>query len=126
MYERIYYRSKRIKKKEEKYLSWKIHDIFIAKLKNGETIIRKVKGNSMTPLIKSGDSLTITYVNLNEIQKGDVVYCKVGGYIYCHLVTGIKTESCNLRFKISNNHGHDNGWTSTIYGKVMEVNGSKI
>lgn len=69
----------------------------IQKLLAGETVIVKGKGNSMTPKLKSGEA------------------CKVKGHIYLHLVTGVSGNT----YKISNNHGHDNGWTKQVYGKYV-------
>jgi hypothetical protein len=37
--------------------------------------------------------------------------------IDAHLITKI---DCG-RYMIANNHGFENGWTSTIYGKVINI-----
>lgn len=77
----------------------------------------KVFGNSMTPLLKSGS--TLAYAQFDKYEKGDIVFCKVKGrYIDAHLITAVDAEG---RYLISNNHGHDNGWTKQIYGKVVGV-----
>jgi hypothetical protein len=78
-------------------------------------------GNSMTPRIKSGQLLTLAPVKPPEVSEGDAVLCKVRGHWYVHLVTGKRETKGNTLFKISNNHGHDNGWTSQVYGKVVKV-----
>lgn len=91
----------------------------IEKLKAGETIISKEPGNSMVPIIKHRQPVRIRPVkNWNELEVGDVAYCKVKGNVYTHLVTA-KNEKRGLQ--ISNNHGHVNGWTKTVYGKIIEV-----
>ena len=80
------------------------------------------KGNSMEPKIKSGQKHVLEHVtDLNTIEINDVVYCKVQGVYYTHLVTAIKKNGDSLLFQISNNHGHVNGWTKQVFGKVIEV-----
>jgi hypothetical protein len=104
-------------------------EAYIARLKNGETISFRSKGNSMTPRIKSGDKCTYIPVNDTEdISKGDMVYCHVGKYYFTHLVTGIKGSGKDTLFQISNNHGYVNDWIpiSQIYGKVIQINGKPV
>jgi hypothetical protein len=54
-----------------------------------------------------------------EIEKNDIVLCRVGRAQYLHLVSAIK----NGRFQISNNKGHVNGWVGldNIYGICIAV-----
>jgi len=87
------------------------------KLEAGETIENtSEKGNSMTPLLKSGEKHTLIPVKLEDVELGDIVFCKVKGSYYTHLVTACSEDKgC----QISNNHGHINGWTKQIYGKVI-------
>lgn len=88
-------------------------------LLRGETIISKEPGNSMTPKIKHRQPVRIRPVkNWEEVEIGDIVYCKVAGRIYTHLVTA---KNDKRGCQIGNNHGHINGWTKIIYGKVIEV-----
>ena len=70
----------------------------------------------MTPRIKSGQLLTLT-PNIDHVKIGDIVFCRVKGNYYIHLVTAIDGK----RFQISNNHGRINGWTKTIFGKVIKI-----
>ena len=91
----------------------------LEKLANGETIIIAPHGNSMTPKIYSGDSITVEPVLYSDIEVGDVVLCKVRGNIYVHLVKAHKGN--REQFLIGNNHGHINGWTKTIYGRVIKI-----
>jgi hypothetical protein len=96
------------------------HDAYIARLRAGDTITRRGKGNSMTPIIKSGQKQTLAPVrSLDDIKKGDAVYCKVGRFIFTHKVTAIRGD----QVQISNNHGHVNGWITidNIYGKLIKV-----
>ena len=69
----------------------------------------------MVPLINSGDLVSID--PSLKIEKGDIVLCKVNGRQYLHLVKGIKGS----QYLIGNNKGGINGWTSQIYGKVVNV-----
>lgn len=88
----------------------------IDRLLAGETVIVGGKGNSITPKLKSGEYVIVEPITEDtKIKKRDIVLCKVKGNIYLHLVTGISGNS----YKISNNHGHDNGWTTKIYGKYV-------
>ena len=88
------------------------------KLLDGETIVSKEPGNSMTPLIKSKQPVKIEPTTWEEVEKGDIVYCKVKGNYYTHLVSA-KNDKKGVQ--ISNNKGHVNGWTKQVYGKVVEV-----
>lgn len=75
----------------------------------------KAFGSSMLPILKSGSLLT--FEKASEYKIGDIVFCKVKGrYIDAHKI--VKTDA-NKGFLIANNHGHENGWTRTIYGKVI-------
>jgi hypothetical protein len=90
----------------------------IQDLIDGKTIISREPGNSMTPLIKSRQPVKIEPATWEDIKKGDIVYCKVRGNVYEHLCTAVnKKRGC----QISNNHGHVNGWTKTVYGKIIEI-----
>ncbi len=75
----------------------------------------KAFGSSMLPILKSGSQLA--FAKVKEYRIGDIVFCKVKGrYIDAHLI--IKTDA-HKGFLIANNHGFENGWTRTIYGKVV-------
>jgi len=60
----------------------------LEKLQNGETFITSEKGNSMSPLIKSGQNHKLTPVTWEDCNEHDIVYCKVKGNFYTHLVKG--------------------------------------
>jgi len=90
-----------------------------------ENGIGKMKcfGNSMLPKL-SNPSLN-TFVVAEDYFAGDIVFCKVKGrWIDSHLIT----QKCNKKgWMISNNHGHQNGWTRKVFGKVIvseDKNGS--
>lgn len=75
----------------------------------------KAFGQSMKPILESGSLLT--FEKRSSYDVGDIVFCKVKGrYIDAHKITKI---DCQGRYLISNNHGHDNGWTGQIFGKVV-------
>ena len=54
-------------------------------------------------------------LGIKDVKKKDIVLCKVKGNHYLHLVKAVGKK----RVLIGNNHGHINGWTKNIYGKVV-------
>jgi len=91
----------------------------IPKLQSGSEVTFKPHGNSMTPLIYSGDTVTVSPITPeSKINVNDIVFCKVKGNIYLHLVKAV--NGAGDKFLIGNNHGKINGWTSRnkIYGKL--------
>ncbi len=93
---------------------------YIAKLKDGETVKFRPRGNSMSGKIESGQLCTVTPVqDPSELSVGDIVLCKVNGSQYIHLIKAIQGK----RFQIGNNRGRINGWitASSIYGKCIRV-----
>lgn len=93
-------------------------NINIEKLLNGESVINKEPGNSMLPILKSKQPVRLNPITWEECEVDDIVLCKVRGNVYTHLVKG-KNDKRGLL--IGNNHGHINGWTKTVYGKVVEI-----
>jgi len=89
----------------------------LEKLINGETFITSENGNSMFPKIKSGQNHKLAPASISDINIGDIVYCKVKGNFYTHIVKAKGEKGC----LIGNNHGKINGWTKSIYGKVIEI-----
>ena len=90
----------------------------LEKLLNGETFTTHEKGNSKVPLIKSSQEHILTPVKWEDAEIGDIVYCKVKGNFYTHLVKGKDIVKGCL---IGNNRGRINGWTRNVYGKVIEI-----
>jgi len=88
------------------------------KLLSGETIISKEPGNSMLPLIKSRQPVRIKPATWENVEIGDIVYCKVKGNYYTHLVKAINKDKGCL---IGNNRGGINGWTKRVFGKIIEI-----
>ncbi len=94
-------------------MNWKIQ-----KLQDGETIISKEPGNSMLPLLKSKQAVRIAPIGWEDCEVVDIVYCKVRGNVFTHLVKGKNNKRGLL---IGNNHGRINGWTKNVYGKVIAI-----
>jgi hypothetical protein len=90
----------------------------VEKLLKGETIISREPGNSMFPILKSRQPVELTPTTWEQVNVGDIVYCKVHGNLYTHLV---KAKNEDRGVQIGNNHGHVNGWTKQVYGKVTRI-----
>lgn len=99
-------------------MGWAI--AYIEKLKNGETVEFRPRGNSMKGKIESGQLCTVEPIaDCASLQKGDIVLCKVNGNEYLHLIKAIQGK----RFQIGNNRGRINGWvgTNAIFGKCVKI-----
>jgi hypothetical protein len=93
-------------------------DQHIADLRAGKTVQFRPHGDSMRPLIKSGQ--LVTCEPLQQPPKvGDIVLCLVGTKQYVHLVKALGSGSV----QIGNNHGKINGWASlyNVFGIVVKV-----
>ena len=100
-------------------MSWATH--YIKKLQEGERVSFRPRGNSMRGKISSGQLCTVVPIEDHaELEKGDIVLCKVKGNQYLHLIKAIKDGP---RFLIGNNVGGTNGWisTSAVYGRLVSV-----
>jgi phage repressor protein C with HTH and peptisase S24 domain len=91
----------------------------IERLKRGERVSFRPRGNSMAPRIKSGDLCTVDPADHATLESGDIVLCRVRGAEYLHFVKAIQGE----RFQIGNNRGGINGWIGAngIFGKLVKV-----
>jgi hypothetical protein len=92
---------------------------YIDKLRNGETVQFRPRGNSMSGKIESGQLCTVVPAKPDELKAGDIVLCKVNGCQYIHLIKARQGD----RFQIGNNRGRINGWIglNAIYGKCVRV-----
>jgi hypothetical protein len=93
---------------------------YITKLKLGETVSFRPRGNSMQGKIESGQLCTVELINdYGTLEKGDIVLCKVNGSEYLHLIKAIQGK----RFQIGNNRGRINGWITenSIFGKCVKI-----
>ena len=90
----------------------------IERLQAGETIISREKGNSMSRTIKSGQPVRIAPIkSLDDIQVGDIVFARFGHQCYTHKVWAKGDKGC----LIGNQTKPSNGWTTNVYGKVVDV-----
>lgn len=90
----------------------------LERLQNGETFITSEKGNSMIPLIKSGQDHKLEPAKWEDVEVDDIVYCKVKSSFFTHLV---KSKDQTKGVQIGNNKGHINGWTKQVYGVVTHI-----
>jgi hypothetical protein len=93
---------------------------YITKLKLGETVSFRPRGNSMQGKIESGQLCTVEPIDdYVTLEKGDIVLCKVNGSEYLHLIKAIQGK----RFQIGNNRGRINGWitANSIFGKCVKI-----
>jgi hypothetical protein len=88
------------------------------RLQAGETITSREPGNSMVPIIGHRQPVRIAPARWDTVKKGDIVFCKVRGRYYTHLVKATNPRRGCL---IGNNQGHTNGWTKSVYGVVVEI-----
>ena len=98
-------------------MGWATH--YIAKLKDGETVSFRPRGNSMSGKIESGQLCTVVPASDVDLKVGDIVLCKVNGQEYLHLIKAIQGP----RYQIGNNRGRINGWVSvnSIFGLLTCV-----
>lgn len=83
------------------------------KLQAGETVTFRPRGNSMDPLVKNGQEVTVSPITDDtKIEVDSIVLCKVAGRILLHKVLALGTSG----FLIGSHKGSTNGWTRTLYG----------
>lgn len=70
--------------------------------------------------IESGQLVTLS-PQLDALEVGDAVLCRVRGNTYIHIIKTIQGHGPKQQYLIGNNHGRINGWTTTIYGVVTRV-----
>lgn len=90
-------------------------NVVAERVRAGETVTFIAHGNSMTPRLRSGDTVTVSPLAGHEPTKGDIVLAKVHGRYYLHKVTAYRAG----KYQISNNHGHVNGWASEVLGILV-------
>lgn len=91
---------------------------YIKKLKAGEAVEFRPKGNSMSGIIESGNLVLVEPIT-TQLHIDDIVLCKVNKKQYIHIIKNIE-QDCYL---IGNNKGYINGWINinAIYGKVVRI-----
>ena len=100
-------------------------------LKNGITIARFEFGDSMSPVLVSGEYYIVEPIKelegINNIAIGDAVLCKVGDHLMTHMVLMISDSAYDgTKYLIGNTWMQYYGWTDTIYGiakgtKIIET-----
>jgi hypothetical protein len=92
---------------------------YIERLRAGDTVSFRPRGNSMSGKIESGQLCTVAPVDAATLGVGDIVLRKVNGREYLHLVKAI----LGPRFQIGNNRGRINGWVSAnaIFGRLIAI-----
>lgn len=91
---------------------------YVQALKQGQEVAFRPKGNSMTPLIKSGQLCRVS-PDVSDLHIDDIVLCKVRHY-YLHKIVAVGSDG---RYLIGNNRGYQNGWITkdNIFGKLVSV-----
>ena len=92
---------------------------WIERLRAGETVQFRPRGNSMSGRVESGQLCTVSPADPESLAVGDVVLCRVKGREYLHLIRAARKG----QFQIGNNRGGINGWISpaAIFGKLVSV-----
>ncbi|ACZ10274.1 Uncharacterised protein [Sebaldella termitidis] len=99
---------------------------FVASLLTQGQMIEKYKeaGNSMLPILKSNQPVTLEPVtDESDLKINDIVFCKVKGNYYTHLISGVRNKNGHTEYQISNNHKYVNGWIKkkNIFGRVVKI-----
>ena len=105
------------------------HEAYKARLAAGENVVRRETGNSMAPKIHSRERIEYTPVaSPEDVREGDVVWCKVKGNHFTHLVKAKKLEGEMWRFQIGNNRGGVNGWIGfeNVFAKAISAGGRPL
>lgn len=94
-------------------------------MKNGETVLHWELGDSMAPIINNAEYCKITPINsVDEIKRGDAVFCKVHDYYMVHQVIEISDSGHDGKkwFKIGSTNNSIYGWTQEVLGKAQGTN----
>ena len=99
---------------------------FVASLLTQGQMIEKYKeaGNSMLPILKSNQPVTLEPVtDESDLKINDIVFCKVKGNYYTHLISGIRNKNGHTEYQIRNNQKYVNGWLKkkNIFGRVVKI-----
>ena len=92
----------------------------IQALLEGKTVRFRPHGNSMVPIVHSGQLVTVEPLLGRKPEVGNAVLCKVNGRHMLHKVIAVGSDG---RFQIGNNHGHIKGWCKidNVYGILTAV-----
>jgi hypothetical protein len=91
----------------------------IERLRSGETVSFRPRGNALSGKIESGQLCTVEPADVATLVVGDIVLCKVNGREYLHLIKAVQGS----RFQIGNNRGRVNGWVApgSIFGRCVRI-----
>ena len=91
---------------------------YVAELQQGRIVQFRPRGHSMEPRIQSGELVQVS-PDTSALAKGDVVFCKVRGQYYVHLIKAVRGD----QYLIGNNRGGTNGWVAkaAIFGRVIAI-----
>ncbi|MFB9369808.1 S24 family peptidase [Kitasatospora sp. NPDC001664] len=98
-------------------------DAVAARVAAGAVVEFRPSGDSMVPLIRSRQLVTVAPVDPAKVEVGDIVLARVAGTVYVHLVSAL--DRTRRRVQISNNRGRVNGWTGhdRVFGICTAVEG---
>jgi len=101
-------------------------------LRLGKVVRFQARGNSMQPLLRDGDILSVSPVDHDQIRVGDVLMCSSQqNFIVVHRVISKQTKFKECRFLVKGDHAEKpDGWiqASQVYGRIIafERQGKKI
>ena len=94
----------------------------VERLAAGETIARFEYGDSMYPVLVSGEYAKLTPVtSLDEVKVGDAVCCNVMNNFMTHRVISEHTTPEGKCFQIGDTWGHIYGWTDIVYAIATNI-----
>lgn len=98
-------------------MGWASH--YVAKLKNGETVSFRPRGNFMSGKIESGQLCVVEPIDPENIEVGDIALRQAKGVECLRLVKAIQGR----RFQIGNDKGRINGWitANSVFGKCVAI-----
>lgn len=92
-------------------------------LLQGDSVARFEYGDSMKPILVSGEYCILSPIDVEDVKVGDAVFCKVNGYLMTHMVWMISNSSANGRqFLIGSSGGQLYGWTTEVYAIAYGTN----
>lgn len=101
-----------------------IQDLTIAMdcLSHGETIARYEFGDSMSPILISGQFCKLIPIKEgDEIKQGDCVFAEVGLMVGTHMVWMISESNEKKYYCIATTSGRIIGWTDKIIAKAVGI-----
>lgn len=109
----------------------KLSDKIADSLKKNQIVHVQAHGQSMIPLIKSGQTLELKKVKPEDIAIGDIIVFKKADSVVCHLVVGQQTDARtqSLFFITSGSHTKHEDipvLANEVLAKVMNIKVSKL